>query len=41
MAAQERSASSDPRGRRETLDLLGLKGWQESLGPLDDLGSLG
>lgn len=41
MAGQVRSASWGPKGRRETLALSGLRGWQESLGPLASLGPLG
>lgn len=39
-AGQERSVSWGPKDRRETLALLGLRGWQESPGHLADLGPL-
>lgn len=41
MVGQERSVSLGPKGRKETLALLGLRDWQESLGlpaSLDHLG---
>lgn len=39
-AGQERSVSWGPKDRRETLALLGLRGWQESPGHLVDLAPL-
>lgn len=41
MAGQERSVSLDPKGRKETQALLGLRDWQESLGHLASLDHLG
>lgn len=41
MAGQGRSASWGPKGRRETLALLGLRGWQGNLDPPASLGPLG
>lgn len=41
MAGLERSVLLGPRGRRETLALLGLKVWQESPDPQVFLGPLG
>lgn len=38
---QERSVSLGPKGRKETLALLGLRDWRESLGPLASLDHLG
>lgn len=38
---QERSVSLGPKGRKETLALLGLRDWQESLGPLASPDHLG
>lgn len=40
-ADRERSVSLGPKGRRETLALWGLRGWQESPGPPASLGRLG
>lgn len=40
-AGQEKSVSLGPKGRRETLALLGLRGWQESPDPLASLDPLG
>lgn len=41
MVDQERSVSLGPKGRKVTLALLGLRDWQESLGPLASRGCLG
>lgn len=41
MVGQERSVSLGPKGRKETLALLGLRDWQESLGPLASQDHLG
>lgn len=41
MVGQERSVSLGPKGRKETLALLGLRDWQESLGPLASPDHLG
>lgn len=41
MVGQERSVSSGPKGRKVTLALLGLRDWQESLGPPASPGCLG